>query len=149
MSTDDMQTHRRYIGLFRRLFAIFYDCFLITAILFITTGITILLNGGKAVEQDDALYPVLVFSLAAMIYVYFTWFWVNGGQTLGMKTWKIRLVTLDGSRLSWTSASIRFVTAIISWCCCGLGYLWSLFDRDRRCWHDIASRSVLLDLRHS
>jgi len=105
------------------------------------------LNGGKAVEQGHALYPVLVFSLAAMIYLYFTWFWVNGGQTLGMKTWKIRLVTLDGSRFSWRSASIRVVISIVSWCCFGLGFLWSLFDRRRRCWHDIASKSALLDLR--
>ena len=148
MSPDDTQANNRYIGLFRRLFAIFYDCFLISAVLFITTGITIVLNGGKAVEQGHALYPVLVFSLAAMIYVYFTWFWVNGGQTLGMKTWKIRLTTLDGSRFSWGSASIRFFTSIVSLCCFGLGFLWSLFDHRRRCWHDIASRSVLLDLRH-
>jgi uncharacterized RDD family membrane protein YckC len=149
MTTNQTATDFRYVGLFRRLFAIFYDCFLLTAILFITTGITIVLNGGKAVEQEHALYPVLVFSLAAMIYVYFTWFWVNGGQTLGMKTWKIRLMPLDGHRLSWRSAGIRFFTSIISWCCCGLGFLWSLFDSRRRCWHDIASNSVLLDLRHN
>jgi len=149
MTTNQTATDFRYVGLFRRLFAIFYDCFLLTAILFIITGITIVLNGGKAVEQEHALYPVLVFSLAAMIYVYFTWFWVNGGQTLGMKTWKIRLMPLDGHRLSWRSASIRFFTSIISWCCFGLGFLWSLFDSRRRCWHDIASKSVLLDLRYS
>jgi uncharacterized RDD family membrane protein YckC len=147
MTTNEQAADFRYVGLFRRLFAIFYDCFLLAAILFLTTGITIVLNGGKAVEQEHALYPLLVFSLAAMIYLYFTWFWVNGGQTLGMKTWKIRLLTLDGSRFSWGSASIRFFTSIASWCCFGLGFLWSLFERRRRCWHDIASKSALLDLR--
>jgi len=149
MTTNEQTAEFRNVGLFRRLFAIFYDCFLLTAILFLTTGFSIVLNGGKAVEQGHALYPVLVFSLAAMIYLYFTWFWVTGGQTLGMKTWKIRLVTLDGSRFSWRSASIRVVISIVSWCCFGLGFLWSLFDRRRRCWHDIASKSALLDLRQA
>ena len=147
MPSDIKQPRTRHVGLFRRLFAISYDCFLIAAILFITAGLTTLLNGGDAVEPGQPLYPLLVISLAAMTYLYFTWFWVNGGQTLGMKTWKIGLKHTDGGRFSWTLASIRFFTAVLSWACCGLGFLWSLLDKQRRCWHDIYSRSVLLDLR--
>ena len=147
MPSDDTRSSTRYAGLLRRLFAISYDCFLVSAILFITAGIAILLNGGEAVEAGHPLYPLLVLSLASMVYLYFTWFWVHGGQTLGMKTWKIRLVHSDSARFGWLLASIRFFTAIVSWGCFCIGFLWSLLDRKRRCWHDITSKSVLLDLR--
>jgi uncharacterized RDD family membrane protein YckC len=28
---------------------------------------------------------------------YFAWYWLHGGQTLAMQTWKIRLSTPDGA----------------------------------------------------
>ncbi len=43
--------------------------------------------------------------------IYFVWFWAKG-QTLAMKTWHIRVVTLDGQALSQTHAFCRYV---LSW----------------------------------
>jgi uncharacterized RDD family membrane protein YckC len=36
------------------------------------------------------------------------YFWLNGGQTLAMKTWKIRLVNLQGQSISKFQALIRY-----------------------------------------
>ncbi len=60
-----------------------------------------------------------------------------------MKTWKFKITRLDGSSMDWLDALIRFVVAIISWLPFGLGYLWSLFDKQKRTWHDIASKTQL------
>ncbi len=136
-----------YAGLFRRLFAILYDSFLLMAILFIISAIATALNQGKAVEPGDTLYPLLVFIIFTLSYLYFAWFWINGGQTLGMKTWQIQLHAVDNSNIDRKTVAIRFVTAVFSWATGGLGFLWALLDRKNRCWHDLSSKTVLLDLR--
>ncbi len=47
--------------------------------------------------------------LFAVLGVYFTWFWVHGGQTLAMKTWHIRLAGPDGGPLTWGRAAARYL----------------------------------------
>jgi len=143
-STEKKQTH---IGLFRRLFAIFYDIFLLTAILFIVSAIATALNHGTAINPDNAIYPLFVLIIFALSYLYFAWFWIHGGQSLGMKTWRIQLQSINNHKIGWKTASIRFVTAIFSWAVLGMGYLWALFDKKNRCWHDLASKTTLVDLR--
>lgn len=136
-----------YAGLFRRLFAIFYDAFLLIAILFIVTAIANALNHGEAIEPGDTLYPLYVITVFVLSYLYFAWFWMHGGQSLGMKTWRIQLQSSDHSRISWKTTAIRFVSALLSWGVFGIGFLWALFDGKKRCWHDMVSNTVLIDLR--
>ena len=135
------------IGLIRRLFAIFYDIFLLTAILFIVSGIATALNNGIAIDPDNAIYPLFVLIIFILSYLYFAWFWIHGGQSLGMKTWQIQLQSFDGSAIGWKTVTVRFIMAIFSWAALGMGFLWGLFDRNNRCWHDLGSKTVLIDLR--
>lgn len=134
-----------YAGLFRRLFAILYDCFLLIAILFIISAIATALNQGKAIEPDDSFYPIFTIVIFSLSYLYFAWFWIHGGQTLGMKTWRIRLQS--NNRISWKTTLIRYTTAIISWGLFASGFLWAFFDKKNRCWHDLISNTYLVDLR--
>ncbi len=136
-----------YTGLIRRLFAIFYDIFLLTAILFIISAIATALNHGTAIDSDNPVYPLFVLIIFVLSYLYFVWFWIHGGQSLGMKTWQIQLQSLDDRTIGWQTATIRFIVAIFSWTASGVGFLWSLFDKKNRCWHDLASKTVLIDLR--
>lgn len=143
-----LTTDLRYAGLFRRLFAIFYDSFLLIAILFIATAIATALNHGKAIEPSDTYYPLYVFVVFGLCYLYFAWFWIHGGQSLGMKTWRIRLVTSGDTEIDWKTCAIRFISAMFSWGIFALGFLWAIVDKNNRCWHDLISRTVLLDLRY-
>ena len=135
------------VGLFRRLFAISYDLFLLTALLFIVSAVANALNSGEAILPSHPLYPLYVFVLMLFSFLYFGWFWHNGGQTPGMKTWKMQLFSRTNNNPSWQQVSIRFVIAVISWLPCGLGFIWSLFHRQRLTWHDMASQTRLIDLR--
>ena len=146
--TEPANTEPRYAGLFRRLFAIFYDVFLLTAILLIVAAITMELNHGKAIETSDSFRPVYVIFMLSICYLYFSWFWINGGQTLGMKTWQIKIVSSDKQGISWKTTTLRLVSAIVSWSVFGLGFLWAFFDKKNRCWHDLISKTVLIDLRN-
>lgn len=136
-----------YAGLFRRLFAIFYDSFLLIAILFIVTAIANALNHGEAIEPSNALYPLYVLTIFLLSYLYFAWFWIHGGQSLGMKTWRIQLQSSDKGEINWKTTVIRFISALFSWGFFGAGFIWAFFDKKNRCWHDLASHTVLIDLR--
>lgn len=74
--------------------------------------------------------------LLAVIGGYFVLFWRRGGQTLAMKTWRIRLVTKNGKKLSIPRCLQRFALAFAGLLCLGLGFLWALVDRDRQFLHD-------------
>lgn len=144
---ENSESTTRYAGLFRRLMAIIYDLFLLIALLFIATAAAMVVNRGNAIQPGQAFYPVYVVYLLIVSFIFYGWFWTHGGQTLGMKTWKMKLQQGNGKAVTWPLALLRFVTAILSWTAAGLGFIWSLFDPQRRTWHDIASRCVVLDLR--
>ena len=62
-----------------------------------------------------------------IIQFFFVWFWVKSKETLGMKTWKIRIVNEDGNKISYKQGVIRFNVAIISLLIFGLGFLIAIF----------------------
>ena len=78
------------------------------------------------------------------LYGFFVYFWVSRGQTLGMLAWRLELHSDSGKRLTLTQATLRFLAALLSFVCLGLGYLWILIDPARRSWSDLASSSRVL-----
>ena len=128
--------------LLRRLGAMLYDGLLVTAVLMMATVPFVIERGGETVEPDgNFLYQL---SMLIVMYLFFIYFWTRGGQTLGMRAWRLRLETDDGSSPSITVASLRFFVAIVSLIPCGLGFLWQLWDKDSLTWHDrIAGTRVL------
>ncbi len=80
--------------------------------------------------------PVLQIWLLLVCGLYYVWHWVRKGQTLPMKTWRLRLVTHNGSPLTKTRATLRYALALVSTLALGMGFLWALMDRDRQFLHD-------------
>ncbi|WP_433736853.1 RDD family protein [Pseudomonas putida] len=140
-------------GLGRRLAAMFYDFLLCTALLIVTSGAykmiqMAIIGEGKmraltesgALDGDPLLSTVLLF----VLFGFFAKFWTHSGQTLGMQVWGIRVQNADGSAISLWQALLRFVVSIASWLCVGLGFFWSLFDKQQRSWHDMYSDTRLV-----
>lgn len=132
-------------GLLRRLGAMFYDSLLLLALLMLLSYPYVWLTGGaKSGLIVKTLYQLY---LLAICFFYFAGFWVRGGQTLGLRTWRMKLVRNDGGPITWTIAFKRFAAALLSWLCLGLGFLWILFDRDKLAWHDRWSGTRLVFLQ--
>jgi uncharacterized RDD family membrane protein YckC len=127
-------------GLARRLGAIFYDALLLFAVVLVTTA-ALMLATGSPIDPGTPLHRAL---LIVVSYVYFGFAWTRSGQTLGMKTWRIRVRTFDDRPLTWGRAALRFTTAALSWAALGLGFAWMLVDRQSMTWHDRLSRTVLV-----
>ncbi|MCC6202049.1 MAG: RDD family protein [Gammaproteobacteria bacterium] len=125
----------------RRLAAILYDLLLLAGVLFAASLPLIALRGGAAITPGD---PVYLGYLLLVSYGYFAHGWVHGGQTLGMKSWRVRLVSVTAAPFGYRRALLRFLVALGSWACCGVGFFWSLADPQRRGWHDRASGTALI-----
>ncbi|MDR2186912.1 MAG: RDD family protein [Azonexus sp.] len=78
-----------------------------------------------------------------LLMIYFVWFWLHGGQTLPMKTWKLRLTNADGAPLRPLQAVFRYLAAWPSILLFGIGILWALLDRDRQFLHDRLAGSCI------
>lgn len=130
-------------GLLRRLAAITYDSILLFAVLFFATIIVMIFFKPAGIQSSHILYPAY---LLLVCYLYFTWQWINGRQTLGMKAWRIMLVQNEATQLNWRSASLRFLLALFSLILFGFGLLWSIFDPEKMAFYDRYSKTRLLKI---
>lgn len=96
----------------KRLLAVFYDSFLLIAVLFLAMAVLLLVSGGY---QFQAGNPFMTVYLLIVSFAFFGWFWTHGGQTLGMRAWKLRIQQHTGETITWRQAAVRFVTAVPAW----------------------------------
>lgn len=129
---------KRPAGLLRRLAAMAYDWLLLASLLFAVTLVVIMLRGGSAVEPGTWWYGALLIAVA---FLFYGWCWTHGGQTLGLRAWKLRVVTAQDAPLSWPDAALRFCASVTLLLPPALGLVWSLLDSQGRCWHDTLSRT--------
>ena len=128
-------------GLWRRLAAMLYDCFLLLSVLFLATVLALPVAGGQAFAAGNLLYSAY---LLLVTYFYFVWQWKKGRQTLGMRAWHIYLTTPDCVQPGWKKLTLRFLLAGVSLAGFGAGFLWVLFDKERLAFHDRFSGTALV-----
>lgn len=133
----------------RRLAAIFYDTILVIALLLMAITLVVipldLIVGWDSVDKESLRYnPFYLAYLFCVMAGFHILFWIRGGQTLGMRAWRLRVVRNDGAGLGFRDALLRYLCAILSWAALGLGFLWILRDRDKLAWHDRLSKTRLV-----
>jgi uncharacterized RDD family membrane protein YckC len=128
-------------ALWLRIAAALYDLFPLIGLWMATAAAALALTHGTL----DVRHPPLAYRLALLgvTGAYFVVSWARGGQTIGMRAWRLRVGAAEGGPLPWPRALLRFVVALVSLAAFALGFLWCLLDRDRRAWHDLAARSRL------
>ncbi|AIO42251.1 RDD family protein [Burkholderia cenocepacia] len=97
----------------RRLAAMLYEAVLLFGVVFFAG-----LAFGLVTQQRNGLvhHNLLAAWIALVVGAYFVWFWTHGGQTLPMKTWRLRLESSSGRPLNAAQALVRYA----------LGWLWFL-----------------------
>jgi uncharacterized RDD family membrane protein YckC len=114
------------------------------------------MRGGELVLPGLPERVALFCMLFAVLAAYFVWCWSGGRRTLAMKTWKLRLVSADGSTVTPKVALLRYLAAWIgpglavaayallaphgwgahaAWLV-AFNLLWAFVDRDRLFLHD-------------
>ncbi|MBD3610710.1 MAG: RDD family protein [Gammaproteobacteria bacterium] len=99
-------------GVLKRLFAMLYDALLVMALWLVASALLLPFSGDVKGEQYN---PLITVYLLIVTYLFFHWFWTHGGQTLGMRAWKIKLVHVDSKAIDWKITLLRFVTGMPAW----------------------------------
>lgn len=146
--------------LWRRLLALVYDLLIVVAIMMVVGLLCQLATDGKLIRTGaTTVVPIWYQALqGAVVAAYFISSWRRGGQTLGMRPWRIRVTRDDGGTPTLQQALIRMLVAaaplVLLLLAPMLGLratLWTLlavwagwfavavFDARRRALHDIAA----------
>jgi len=123
----------------RRLASMLYEALLLFAVAFLGTWLFQLAAGTLAI--DGWRMPMLRVFLVGLFALYFLWCWLRGGQTLAMKTWRIRVVGLTPAR-----AILRFLYALVL-VPTGVSIVYALFDPERQFLHDRLAGSRLIPVQ--
>ena len=152
--------HVRAAGFTRRLMAALVDAVIVLVVASgVTAGAALVL--GVPLPQAKELGPDLLLAgildrnpmavgaaglflgIGALYHIY-----LGGitGQTLGKRLLHLRVIGPRGTAPGALGGILRFLTLILSVMPAGLGWLWCLFDRERRALHDhLAGTYVILE----
>lgn len=138
--------------LLRRLAALFYDLWPVLALWMLvsalfTVGYALAGHASREnIHPFSALQWLLWLSCWLVAGLYATESWKHGGQTLGMRPWRLRLQTADGRAPSRVQLWKRYVLGTLSLLLAGVGFIWALFDHERLTLHDRLSGTRLTKL---
>lgn len=116
----------------RRLASLIYDALLALAVLLVASFPVVGLLPHLPPPWSRLAYQAY---LLVVLGAYFVWCW-RRGQTLAMKTWRIRLVSATGGRPGRRQAWLRYAWALLGLPAGGIGLLWALWDREGQFLHD-------------
>jgi uncharacterized RDD family membrane protein YckC len=147
------------VPLWRRLAALVYDLLAVVAIVMVTGLLCQMATRGQLTDSSGRLLtwwyqPVQ----GAVVSAYFLFSWIRGGQTLGMRPWRIRVTDDKGDSPDLRRSVIRLAVAalpllllevvhiaplrwalwapVVGW---AVFMLPALFDRRRRALYDIVA----------
>lgn len=114
-----------------RLATILYDGMLILALLFLVgtalavVGTLVLLDVGTQAQQAQQLpkwyqHGVMTPAFILTLVGFYGLFWRKSGQTLGMQTWRLKTVTINGQLLTWQQSFWRILCACLIPMLCAL-----------------------------
>ena len=117
----------------RRLLSMLYEGLVVFSVLLIGFLLPQIVLSGFGMNLTGKL---LWLHVVILLMLYFLWCWLNGGQTLPMKTWKLRITSQDGSPLRPAQGLLRYLAAWPSILLFGAGLFWAIFDKDKQFLHD-------------
>jgi len=128
-------------SLARRLAAMLYDGLVLLALYILLGGLLVtavsrMMGSEEMVRLSPAMSMSLLFTLA---FLYYSHSWRRGGQTIGMKAWRLKLISEYKPEVRLSQCMLRTAVGFFSLVILGLGYWWMLFDKKQRTWHDTAS----------
>jgi uncharacterized RDD family membrane protein YckC len=160
---------RRFSSLPRRIGALAYEALLLAA-LALVAGFVLLPFMSPARVASPTIAPVFVRTMMFCVLtggaaIYYGWFWSEGRRTLPQKTWRLRLVDVDGGPLSRATALVRYAAgwigpaaAIAAYAALRpaaagryaallllVNYAWALIDTDRQFLHDRIAGTQVVD----
>ena len=118
--TAPIMTALPVAGFWRRLAAVVYDLLVVIALLMVAAGlgtlVAELLVPGLNTQSPDRLrhHPLYLTWLLLWWLGYYAWSWRKGGQTVGMKAWRLQAQSLISSQLLGWQILVRLGVSIFA-----------------------------------
>jgi uncharacterized RDD family membrane protein YckC len=127
-----------------RMLALFYDLWPAAALWLAVSALFTWLHRNQPLAAFSAAQLALWASCWAVTGAYAVTSWRRGGQTLGMRPWRLRVVAAGGERAGMHALVLRYLVGTLSLLAGGLGFWWAWVDRDGLTWHDRASATRMV-----
>ncbi|KAA0236287.1 MAG: hypothetical protein JJLCMIEE_00040 [Acidimicrobiales bacterium] len=109
-------------------------------------GILVLGLFDRDYEMPDAKTGVWAIVFSGWVLVYLWGCWTMWGKTVGKALLGLRVVRDDGGPLGPGRSAMRVIGYLVSAAVFMLGFIWIMFSKERRGWHDhIAKSAVVYD----
>lgn len=138
-----MEPTNKKVSLLRIVAATVYDSLLMLGVWFLVGSLAL---GVKFVFTGEvsSLHPVTGMSLVILsTWLYFAMFWIYGGKTLGMSSWKLRIVSQDGNQITLIQTIIRFLSNIITISLVGIPLFFRRINKNNRSLSDLLSKTSI------
>ncbi len=121
---------------FRRIAAFFYDSLLLIAIFFVVASISIAFNQGQAIENHA--FKLVLYGVG---FLFFSWFWRHGGQTLGMQAWRIKVISESNEQITYKQCVQRYLAGTFLF---GITLFAAVLRKSGQGFHDTWSKTKIV-----
>ena len=140
-----MEPTNKKVSLLRIVAATTYDSLLLLGVWFLVgslaLGIKFLFTG-----EVSSLNPVAGMSLVILsTWLYFALFWIYGGKTLGMSSWKLKIISQDGNQITIIQTIIRFLSNIFTISFAGIPLFLRILNNNRSLSDLLSKTSIISD----
>lgn len=131
----DINNKYEKIGFIKNIIICIYDLMLLFSVLFFMSLPWVIFTSGEAIT-GNIFYQLYLLTI---ILTYYLWFWIEHGQTLGMKSWKTYVLNTDNTRINIRQGIVRIILALAG------GHLLLIFTN--KSLQDIISNSQIVRLK--
>ena len=138
-----MEPTNKKVSLLRIVAATVYDSLLMLGVWFLVGSLAL---GIKFVfiGEVSSLNPVTGMSLVILsTWLYFAMFWIYGGKTLGMSSWKLRIISHDGNQITLIQTIIRFLSNIFTILLAGIPLFLRRINKNNSSLSDLLSKTSI------
>ena len=118
----------------RRIIALVYDLLLLLGITIAYGAVVVLLRkmfGSNPIEATSGISSIVIpLGLYLSYAAFFGWCWLRKGQTLGMKSWRMQLIQIDGNPVTIGTCIKRCLVTPLVVAAGGIGYWWCWLDKN-------------------
>ena len=120
----------------RRIAASVYDLFLLLGVWFAVGSFAVWINGG--IIQTKWIGPILVI---LSTWIFYGYFWMNGGKTLGMAVWNFEIYSINGGNITLQKVTIRFFCNVLTILLIGIPLVMMYFSKNNLSFSDYLSKT--------
>jgi len=139
---EQLKPEFKYAGFWIRLLALFLDWFIFLGIIgYLLFGSEVTKIGNGSINVNYSGWKIIV------PFLYFIIFWIWLGATPGKLLCRIKIIEINGGKLSWQKALIRFFSYILSAAALFIGFIWAAFDPKKQAWHDKIAKTYVIKIK--